>query len=188
VKHAITLLALARIAHADPAPDPLAEDSAREANLESNAPREGMTFSAAVGGSLFLGSGLGKGGALSLRIGHVMTPSAILTFELVGGSYFHKVAMNADALRNDEANILAGAQYYTNPSLWIRGAAGYGGYTVREPMSTKTFSGISGAVGIGLDIARRRYLVLGIEAFGIASINRNGLLAMSGLCLGLSYY
>jgi hypothetical protein len=200
---AALVLALAGSAAADPAPAPaetkpatpdrLAEDQAREANLESIAPRDGVTFSAALGGSLFIGSGaVGKGGALSLRLGHVATPSIVLTFELTGGAFIHAVS-NGKTLQDGEANLLAGAQYYANPSLWIRGSGGVGIYTRNQEVtptmtSSRTLVGPAGAVGVGIDLVRKRYWVLGIEAFTVATIHRDGVLAISGLCLGLSHY
>ena len=62
-------------------PDPYAEEQAREANLVSNAPREGMTFSAALGLGLTLGDGVGRGPGVSVRLGHVATPRTVLTFD-----------------------------------------------------------------------------------------------------------
>ena len=51
-----------------------AAEAADEANLESNAPRAGMTFSVALGAGITMGDGVGRGPALSFRIGHVATP------------------------------------------------------------------------------------------------------------------
>jgi hypothetical protein len=196
------VLALASSASADPraivapekpsAPDPLAEDQAREANLESIAPRDGITASVALGGSLFIGSGaVGKGGAISLRLGHVATPNVVLTFELAGGAFLHSTAPGSGGktLQDGDGNALFGAQYYANPSLWIRGAGGVGVYThTADMVKAQTFVGPAGAVGVGVDIIRKRYWVLGIEAFTIGKIHRDGVLAVTGLCLGLSHY
>jgi hypothetical protein len=186
---AATLVLASAAAHADPKPDPRAVEAADGANLESTAPRAGLTFAGALGGSLFVGSagGVGRGGAISLRLGHVATSTTILTFELAGGTFFH--ATGDKTMRDDDANILAGAQRYTNASLWIRAAAGFGVYTHRRAaMADQTLPGPAGAVGVGIDLVRRRYLVLGFEVFGIGKIHRDGLLVTSGICLGLSYY
>jgi len=174
-----------------PGQDASAQHAAEEANLESNAPRAGLTLSAAVGGSFALGFGIddsvGRGGALSLRVGHVMTPSSVLLFELEGASQFHKTSMT-NVVHNDDVHLLVGAQYYTNASFWIRGGAGYGMYTLVQAADTKHLAGAATVFGLGLDILRRHYFVLGVEAFVTGTVNRDGLITSSALCLGASYY
>lgn len=189
---AIALLGLGLacgVAAADP--DESAKHAAEEANLESNAPREGLTLSAAAGGSFALGFGIddsvGRGGALSLRVGHVMTPSSILLFELEGASQFHKTSMT-NVVHNDDVHLLVGAQYYTNTSFWIRGGAGYGNYTLVQAAETRHLAGAAAVFGLGLDLLRRHYFVLGLEAFVTGTVNRDGMITSSALCLGASYY
>ncbi len=199
---AVALVLIARVAAADPAkdskkvpdppPDPLAQNAADEANLESIAPREGFTMSFAFGGAMMLGGdgGVGTGGMVTARIGHVATPNTIITFELTGGSTLHSVGMtpNKETLRNDDGNVMWGAQYYAAPSLWLRGAGGLGVYTRRDPGVTKTYPGPAGGIGVGVDLFRRRYLVLGLEAFTIGKIARDGMHTSSAFCIGISYY
>lgn len=186
-------------AHAEPgssvepkatSPDPLAEAQASEANLQSIAPREGTTVSTAVGASLFVGSGsVGKGGSISLRLGHVATPSVVLTIELAGGAFLHKTSEQGKTLQDGDGNVLVGAQYYTTPTVWIRGGAGVGVYTHNEEgMPANTMIGPAAVVGVGIDLVRKHYWVLGLEAFTIGKVRRDGVLAVSGLCVGLSYY
>lgn len=178
----------------DAKPDPLAEAAADEANLESNAPRMGLTFSGAAGGSIGVGAddGVGRGGALSLRLGHVATPATIITFEVVAGSFLHSTG--GTTLHNDHVSVVAGAQVYMTPGLWLRAAGGFGVYTKRElDMTTgatdaTAYPGPAGLVGVGVDLFRRHYFVLGLEAFSVANIARDGLHTLSALCLGLSYY
>jgi hypothetical protein len=185
----VALVLLGGVAHAEP--DPAAEQAASESNLESKSPRDGTTFSAAAGGSFALGFGIddsvGRGGALSLRLGHVMTPDSILLLELEGASEFHKIAMN-DVVHNDDVHVLVGAQYYTNASLWIRGGVGYGGYTLVQAGGTTKLGGAGAVLGIGLDILRRHYFVLDLEALTTGTINKAGVITSSALCVGVSYY
>jgi len=185
----VALVLAGGVVHADP--DPAAEEAASESNLESRSPREGTTFSAAAGGSFALGFGIddsvGRGGAVSLRLGHVMTPSSVLLLELEGASQFHRIAMD-NVVHNDDVHALVGAQYYTNPSLWIRGGVGYGGYTLVQASGTTKLGGVAAVFGIGLDILRRHYFVLGLEAFTTGTINKDGVITSSALCVGLSYY
>jgi hypothetical protein len=187
-------VALAPAAYAGPSepapspPDPRAQEQASEANLQSIAPRAGLTFSAALGGGMVLGKSVGRGPAASFRLGHVATSSTILTLELTGGTALH--GQGGQTFHDDDFSLMAGGQHYTSPSLWIRGAAGGGVYTTDQPapMGRTAHPQVSAVFGAGLDLARWRYLVLGLEVFSVASINREGLLVSSGFCLGLSYY
>lgn len=174
-----------------PAADSAAEERAREANLESTAPRHGTTFSAMLGGATFLGLGtqnsVGRGPAVSFRLGHVATPRTVLTFELTAMSMLH--AVGGQTYPNTHGNLLAGAQYYTSSSLWVRGAGGFGIYDRRgDPMHTQPIAGPAGAFGIGIDLVRRHYLVLDLEVTLVGMVNREGVLTNGALGLGLNYY
>ena len=76
---ALAIAALAAPAFADPPADPRAVAAGDEANLVSNAPRSGVVFAVALGGGLVLGgngsaagdTGVGRGEAISFRVGHV---------------------------------------------------------------------------------------------------------------------
>src|SRR5438067_4067671 len=115
----------------DAKPDPLAQSKADEANLESNAPRQGTTFTAALGGGLLVAKGSdGTMPILSLRLGHVMTPDAVLTLELTGGTLLHKQGTSAMTLLDSTGSVLAGALFYTNTSVWVRGAGGLNVHTI----------------------------------------------------------
>ena len=182
------------VAHADEdKADPTAEAAAEEANLESNAPRAGMTFSVALGGGVTMGDGVGRGPALSFRVGRVATPSTVLTLELTGGSLFHQetAPMGEGPLRhNDFVGLLAGALHYVSGSFWIRGAGGLATYTVDSGDTTNhAHLGVGGVGGVGLDLMRWHYLVLGVETFGqVAIVGTRGLMVNTGLCIGLTYY
>ena len=188
----LVLLALGGVAHAgDTKPDPLAQSKADEANLESNAPRQGLAFSAALGGGLLVAKGsVGQMPILSLRLGHVMTPDALLTIEITGGALQHKQAtMTGPTLLDSTGSFLVGAQYYTNTSVWIRGAGGVNVHTIDNgTLGHTSVPGAAGAFGAGVDLVRRHFLVLGLEVLGIAAIDRNGLLVTGGLSVGVSYY
>jgi hypothetical protein len=194
VKTGVALVALTlggTRADADVAkPDPLAQSGAEEANLESNAPRQGVTFSAAVGGGLLVAKGsVGQMPMLSVRIGHVMTPNAILTIEAVGGALRHQQAMDSATLIDSTTSILVGAQYYTNMSVWVRGGGGLNVHTIDDgPLGKSTVPGGAGAIGAGVDLVRRHFFVLDLEVLGIAAVDRNGVLLTGGLSLGASYY
>jgi hypothetical protein len=176
-----------------PSPDPVAEEAASEANLESNAPRAGMTFSFSVGGGLTMGDGVGRGPSVSFRIGHVATRTTVLTFELTIGSLLHQREGETVIHHNDFAGLLAGGLHYVNSSLWLRGAGGLVVYTTdNDAMHSETHPshpGAGGLFGVGIDLARWHYLVLGLEAYGeMAVISTKGLMFNSGFCLGLTYY
>jgi hypothetical protein len=181
-------------AAAAPASEPAdpAADEAGDANLESTADRTGMTLAVAVGAGLIAGFGIedsvGRGGALSLRLGRVATPHTVITFEFDGAAALHKPTMNASTETNSNVDLLAGAQYYASPSLWLRAGAGVGIYQARGVLLTGDRTTIGPAVlgAIGVDIARLKWAVFGIEAGTSAMIN-NGVLFGSSLKLGLAF-
>jgi hypothetical protein len=192
MKSLLVVCALVGTAHGDDKADPAAEDAADEANLESNAPRAGMTFSVALGAGVTMGDGVGRGPALSFRVGHVATPSTVLTLELTGGSLLHQQSApmgNGPIMHNDFVGLMAGALHYVSGSFWIRGAGGLATYTVDSGTNNKAHLGITGVGGLGLDFVRWHYLVLGIETFSqVAVVGTRGLMLNTGLCLGLTYY
>jgi hypothetical protein len=205
----VTSLGAAGLAHADarppsatpPAPAAPAEPDpavayAADANLESTANRQGLTFAASIGVGLTVGFGIdgstGRGGSLDLRLGHVATPRTVITFELGTTIALHKPAMNAATDTNTDTNLLAGAQYYVNPSLWLRFAGGLGVY---QANGVRRSDGMLGDVqqvgpavlgGVGLDLARFKWAVLGVEIGTSAMIN-SGVLIASDLRVGLAF-
>jgi len=177
-----------------PEVDDASVEAANEANLESQAPRHGTTLSLMLGGAATFGLGIddstGRGGALSIRVGHVMTPRAVMTFELTSFATLHEIGMAPTTLlTNTDVNFLVGVQQYTSPSLWVRAAGGVGAYKLeRGAMPTLHYAGPTSAVGIGIDIIRHHYLVVAIEAVTTGMLNRDGVLISSTLGVGLSYY
>ena len=195
----VSVAALTAPAFADtPAPDSRAVQAGDDANLESNAPRSGLTLSFSVGGGLVLGgngggtgdTGVGRGEALSFRIGHVATRDTVITFEFTGGSRFHEPSVTGSSLQHDDDfALMAGALVYVAPSLWLRAAGGISVLTIDDSMGLQPHTGIGGLGGVGIDLLRWRQLVLGIEAWGLTSVVAvRGMVFDSGLCLGLTYY
>jgi hypothetical protein len=203
------VVAAAGVAHAEAlqapvrpaAPDPAVVE-ASDANLESTANRRGLTFAATLGGGLMIGLGIkdsvGRGGSLSLRLGHVATPRTLITFELGITAALHRPSVTAGQMTsgikpNTDANLLAGAQYYVNPSLWLRGAGGVGVYQGRDvavssvAVGDVTLVGPALLAGAGLELARFKWAVLGIEVATSAMISGDGVLITGGVGLGLSF-
>jgi hypothetical protein len=170
---------------------------ASEANLESIERRQGLTFTAAVGGGLIVGFGIddsvGRGGSLALRLGHVATRRTVITFELGATAALHKAATNSDTRPNTNTNLAAGAQYFVNPSMWLRLSAGVGLYQRRDVMlpgggiGNRSLVGPVMVGGLGVEVLRFRWAVLGIEAATSTMINRDGVLVAGGLDLALSF-
>jgi len=180
-----------RVAAAEPKPDTIADEESAEANLETKAPRDGLTFTFAVGAGLLLGGdvGIGRGGALSARIGHVATRRTVITFELSGTGALHKRGSDGTVATDSNAGLYAGALRYAGTSTWVRAAGGLTVFTANartEDVSSRT--GIGALVGGGLDLVRWGYVVLGFEVFGMASVTGDGFKVNTGFCLGLSYY
>ena len=203
----VAVSAVAHLAHADAtkplpapkdkAPDPAVQDAA-EANLESTENRRGLTVAGSFGGGLLVGFGIkdsvGRGPSLSLRLGHVATRRTVITFEVSVTAALHKPpGMMSSIKTNTNTNLLAGALHYVNPSLWLRFSGGLGGYQGRDvtlPNGTigdVTLVGPAVLGGVGVDLARFKSAVLGLEVGTSAMINRDGVLVASGLNLGLSF-
>jgi hypothetical protein len=192
-----TLAALAGVALAEtapantPAPDEIAETEAREANLESNAPRRGLTFGGALLGGIMLGGdiGVGRGPGGSLRVGHVATRKTVITFELVGTGALHKPS-TTQTLTDSNGGLFLGAQRYASPSAWVRIAGGPDllSKNVGQGSVASNHGGIGGLVGAGLDLARWGYLVFGLEAFLMTSVTGDGFKVQLAFGAGLSYY
>ena len=207
VVRAAGLVAATSAAHADaPQPPPQAPDpavvEAGDANLESTANRRGLTFAGSLGGGLIVGIGIkdsvGRGGSVSLRLGHVATPRTVITFEVNVTAALHRPSPTAGDMAsgikpNTFAGLLAGAQYYVNPSLWLRGAGGVGVYQGRSvavssvAVGDVTHVGPALLAGAGLELARFKWAVLGIEVATSAMINGDGVLFTGGAGLGLSF-
>lgn len=202
----VALSATATLAHAeaprpsaapaDAAPDPAVQDAA-DANLESTEDRSGLTFAGSFGGGLMLGFGIkdsvGRGGSVSLRLGHVATKRTVITFELGFTAALHKPAMQSETKTNTNTNLLAGALHYVNPSLWLRFGGGLGVYTGRQvALSTGQLGNVDlvGPAmlgGVGVDLARFKSVVLDLEIETSAMINNDGVLIASGAHVGLSF-
>jgi hypothetical protein len=179
----------------EPAPDEIADIESQEANLETKAPRKGLTFAAAFGGGIVVGGdvGVGRGPTVSLRLGHVATRKTVITFELNRGDALHKASVDGSTLYDLNVALLAGAQRYTSRSLWVRAAGGPVFLTKNATSAAGTGgesprAGVAGLIGAGFDIARWGYLVFGAELTGMASVTGDGIKAQGGFALGFSYY
>lgn len=174
-----------------PPPDEIADIESREANLESAAPRAGLVFAAAAGFGVLIGGdiGVGRGGALSLRVGHVATRRTVITFEITATGALHKPSMADPPVTDTNAGLFAGAQTYAGRSTWVRIAGGPTVFTANIGGDQRTAGGIGGIVGGGLDLARWGHAVLGLETFAMSSVTRNeGFKLQLGFALGLAHY
>lgn len=189
--------AAAAAAPAPSEPPDAAADDAAEANLESTATRRGMTFAAAFGGGFLAGFGIdnsvGRGGAVAFRIGRVATPRTVITLEFDAAVVLHKRADMSPVDANTNGELFAGAQYFLSRALSLRLGAGVGAYTARgivqpdNPMRTRDVTTIGPALlaGLGVELARIKWAVIGLEASTTAMIN-SGVLLGSSLKLGIS--
>ena len=178
----------------EPPPDP-AVIEAGDANLESTALRKGVIFTLALGGALSVGVGMenatGRGGAVTLRLAHVASSRAVVATEIVGSELFFSVS--GSLYRTNATNFLIAGQYYINPALWIRGAAGIGRYAGGElRMGDAIFRervrlvGPAGSAGAGIDIVRFKRFRASLEFCSTAMLNREGVLSSNAFLVGLS--
>lgn len=181
-------------------PDSAATDAA-DANLESTATRRGMTFAAAFGGGFIAGFGIdnsvGRGGAVAFRIGRVATPRTVITLEFDAAVLLHKRSDMSPVEANSNGALCAGAQYFVSSGLSLRLGAGVGAYTARGILPPPTvINPMPGAVdqttvgpvllgGLGVELARIKWAVIGLEATTTAMIS-SGVLFGTSLKLGLS--
>jgi hypothetical protein len=183
-----------------PAPDEIADIESLEANLESKARRNGLTFSFPVGFGITIGGdGIGRGPTLALRFGHVATRKTIITFELTNVSAFHKPAMMSSTLSDYNLMLMTGAQRYssTTSSFWVRIAGGLS-VLVKNANADGTggdppIGGVGGVAGLGADLARfdfgpLGYFVIGFETSGLASLSSDGLRGQLTFALSASLY
>jgi len=202
---AISAVGTARAEVSAPAPAPAAQQAAPDpaveragdANLESTANRRRVTFAAAVGGGLMVGFGIqdsvGRGGAVSLRVGHVATQRTVVTFEVAATVFLHRAAMTAPTQTNSDVDLLAGAQHYLNPSLWLRLAGGVGIYHGHKqtasgaPVDDVSLVGPAVLGGLGVDVLRYRSVVLDLELSTSAMVNADGVVVASSAGFGVQF-
>lgn len=187
--------ATSAVAAAADAPDPAVAEAAN-ANLESPSPRRGLTFSIAGGGGLTVGFGIndsvGRGGSGSLRLGRYASDNTALTLEAAGTAVLHTPGTDSSAKANTVGELLAGVQYYANPSLWLRFAGGFAAYQRRGvqldngKIGNTTLLGPGILGGLGVEVARFHWAVLDVEVQTSAVIGLHGVLFASGLGFGVS--
>jgi hypothetical protein len=192
------VVALSSVASADTAPTPSgdfdenADASAREANLESKAPREGIMFGAALGGGIMVGGGVGRGPVVDFRLGHKATQRTQITFELAISSSLHKEGMDAKTLTDSVAGLFVGAQRYTavRSPIWVRGAGGLAFFQADfgKTDAPKPVTGVGGLVGAGFDVLRWGKIVFALESFAVGSISSAGFKLDLNFCSSLVFY
>ena len=179
-----------------PEPDPAAATAA-DANLEPTGPRDGFTFAAAIGAGTIIGIGVsdsvGRGPSVDLRLGRVAGPNVQATLELEVVAALHRRGAMDPIATNTDANVLAGMQYYASPSLWVRGALGGGVYTAHDVglsdgrYGDRRLIGPSALFGVGVDLARFKAAVFGIDLNVSALVTVDGVLLSSGGRIGVAF-
>jgi hypothetical protein len=196
----VTAVAASAPGRADPLP---VVERVGDANLEPVGPHRGLTFTAVLSGATIIAADstgdVGRGPGASLRVGEAMTPDTVLTFEVIVGSMLHDHAATpgsttTSTFTNNSVDALIGAQHYALPSLWLRGAVGVGNYTRRglfnaemAPVPDTSRFGPAALFGIGVDVLRRKWFVLGLEAYASLIVESTGVVSTSGLGLSVGY-
>lgn len=184
-------------APAEPAPDRAAQEAGEGANLEPDAPRDGFVATISlIAGGVTVGIGMenatGQGNAGLVRLAHVATPRTMIVFEIV---YNALIQIDGDDLYGVHSiNMLAGAQRYVKPALWLRGAAGAGllygeedrvGGLIRRPAVENWGPAVSG--GAGVDLFRWKWLRGSVEYCVAAMYNSDGVVLSNTLLFGAGF-
>jgi hypothetical protein len=189
VRVALALVAMAGVAYAEPDVDPNAQVTGSEANLESIAPRDGMTYAGSLGGGMIISQGkTAPVPTLDLRLGRVATATTIITLELVGGTYTHKLSTTGATLLDTQTSLLVGAQVYIAPSVWVRGGAGVGSHNTDDGTGLTPHGGLTGIGGAGVDLVRWHQVVLALEGFYNGTFAKGGYTSLGGAGLSLTHY
>jgi len=203
---ATLVVSIANAAYADTAPSPakpatpatpdeIADIESREANLERKEPRNGLTFTAMLDADVMLGNGVGRGVALSFRIGHVATRKTVITFEATLPNSLHKMTgvggMEGPLLVDTNACFFAGAQRYTGRTKWLRAAGGLTALNKNaradgSDNGDPPIAGIGALVGAGADFVKIGPWISG-ELMFMGSLSRDGLKVVFGAGLGLMF-
>lgn len=184
----VCVLFATHLAYADDTPDPAAARAGEEANLESTDKRQGIVASLGLGPSLTVGGGTGNGGALQVRLGHVMRPNVVAVLEVGGSAQGHR--LNGSIHYNNYTHLFASLQVWFAPAGYFRLGAGFGGYQCREckdpdndtnimPIDYE-HKGVAGGTAIGLDLTRFHGVVVSLEAAGTLTVYNGGAIVGMG--------
>ncbi|HLU69123.1 MAG TPA: hypothetical protein VKZ63_22730 [Kofleriaceae bacterium] len=184
----LALAHLASAAAADPYGEPPPE-------------REGFLFGLGLGPAIFVGGGgevedvQGIGGDLNLRVGTSAGERLLWLVELQSGGYLIELETSAqtDTVYNALSTLAVSAQLYIENALWLRGGAGLAAFVEQEGRGgTEVEGSRRGGLGLtaggGYDLFRRGSFALSVEAAVAAGVFSSGVIARSGLLLGLTWY
>jgi hypothetical protein len=194
---ALALLAMPATAFAEDKPDRSVRDSG-DANLESDDRHQNKNVTLGLGGGMSVGMGIddanGQGGSISLRLAQMATRRMAFTIEATSVILRHRVETTtgmSEVNENVDSNVMLGAQFYINRSLWLRTSAGIGVFVAKGIAGDGgvkrdvTLKGPAGLIGAGLDLIRLRRVSFGIEMMTIGMVNREGLLSTGGFLVNL---
>jgi hypothetical protein len=142
-----------------------------------------------LGASVTIGGGTGNGGAVSLKVGQVVRPNAVVLLEGNYNGQGHEIGKTLYI--NDYTTILAGMQIWPGQSVYFRVAGGFGAYRCKqcqdpddamniEPVDYRR-RGITGTFAVGLELVRFKGIVLGLDASSVTSITPDGVITSLGL-------
>jgi hypothetical protein len=182
--------------HATPVQKPTDEntDRADEANLDPHTSRRGFFFHGGLGPSITIGGGTGTGAGATLVFGAVMRRDWVMLLSLTANGQGHEVM---DELHiNDYTSIGLGLEWWpNNGAVHFRGTTGFGGYRCKqcddpeEPTDPVKIDyerrGLNITVATGIDIARFKGLVWGLEINAVGTVHR--LATSDGVIVSLGF-
>jgi hypothetical protein len=182
-------------------PDSEARRQAEDANLAPVGPRHGVAAGIFFMGWQQVGSvdDAGRGGGVGLRLGASASSNTVVWLELVAGAFPDTSKAGCITERclsyiESTAALIASAQRYVGPNLWLRGGGGFASYTQvvksgTDRVETRAVDGgFAAAAGIGVDLVRLHTTRVSLENMLTLHRFSSGWIFDVGVGLGVAFY
>lgn len=184
-----------------PVPDAEARRQAEDSNLDPVGPRHGIAAGIFFMGWQQVGSvdDAGRGGGVGLRLGASASSSTVVWLELVAGAFPDTSEAGCVTKRclsyiESTAALVASAQRYVAPNLWLRGGGGFASYTqvvktgVDRAENREVTGGLAAVAGVGVDLVRRHTTRVSLENMLALHRFSSGWIFDVGVGLGVAFY
>jgi hypothetical protein len=182
-------------------PDPEARRQAEDSNLDPVGPRHGLAAGIFFMGWQQVGSvdDAGRGGGVGLRLGATAASTTVVWLELIAGAFPDTSEQGCITKRclsyiESTAALVASAQRYVAPNLWLRGGGGFASYTqvIKEGSDRAETRAVSGGLsvvgGVGVDLVRRHTTRVSFENMLTLHRFSSGWIFDIGFGVGVAFY